>query len=118
MAIQVDILTPRNQQGGPWNPSVMVSSISSGVEFEVLGYSTVVAQIDTPLDSAAAGTITLQCSQDGLTWHPIPGGAVTYTASGVQAKVDVEGLRFIRYQVTTTSGAVEYMVTVTGVRNV
>lgn len=118
MAIQVDILAARNQQGAPWNPAVIKSSISSGVEYEVLGYSTVVAQIDTPLDSAAAGTITLQCSQDGATWYDIPGGAVSYTTTGVKAAVNVEGLRYIRYQVTITSGTVEYFVTVLGVKNV
>jgi len=118
MAIQVDILAPTSPNYGPWNPAVMVSSIDSGVVFDVLGYSTIVAQIDTPLDAAAAGTITLQCSQDGNNWYAIPGGAVTYTAAGVQAAVNVEGLRFVRYQVTTTSGTVEYAVTVLGVRNV
>jgi hypothetical protein len=66
----------------------------------------------------AAGTITLQCSQDGCTYYNFPAGAITYAATGIQAAVNVEGLVFIRYQITATSGTVEYMLTVSGVANV
>jgi hypothetical protein len=118
MAIKVDILTPQGDSGQAFNPTVMLSSIVSGYTYKIQGYSAVIAQIDAPIDSAAAGTITLQCSQDGCTWYNFPSGAITYAATGVQASVNVEGLIFIRYQVTTTSGTVEYMLTVTGVANV
>ncbi len=118
MGIRVDILTPQGDSGQAFNPTVMLSSIVSGYTYKVQGYSSVVAQIDAPIDAAAAGTITLQCSQDGCTFYNFPAGAITYTATGIQAAVNVEGLIFIRYQVTTTSGTVEYMLTVTGVANV
>jgi len=117
MATRVDILAPRNTTTA-WNPAIIKTDISSGIEYEVIGYSAIIAQIDFPLDAAAAGTITLQCSQDGSNWYNFPGGAITYTAGGVQASVNVEGLRYVRYQVTTTSGTVEYLVTVLGVANV
>ena len=65
--------------------------------------------------SAIAGTITLQVSLNGNTFFDVPGGAVTYTTTGVQQAVNIEGVRFVRYQVTTTSGTVEVMLTVTGV---
>ena len=118
MAIRVDILTPQGSNGQAFNPTTMLSSISSGITYKVQGYSSVVAQIDAPVDSAAAGAITLQCSQDGNTWYNFPAGAISYTATGVQAAVNVEGLAFIRYQITGTSGTVEYMLTVAGVMNV
>lgn len=118
MAIRVDILTPVGSDGTAFNPTAMLSSIPSGLTYKVAGYSAVIAQIDAPVDAAAAGTITLQCSQDGCTYSNFPNGAITYTAVGVQAKVNVEGIVFIRYQVTATSGTVEYMLTVTGVMNV
>jgi len=118
MGIRVDILTPQGDSGQAFNPTVMLSSIVSGYTYKIQGYSAVVAQIDAPIDAAAAGTITLQCSQDGCTFYNFPAGAITYTATGVQAAVNVEGLVFIRYQVTATSGTVEYMLTVCGVANV
>lgn len=118
MAIRVDILTPVGSDGTAFNPTAMLSSIVSGLTYKVQGYSAVIAQIDTPIDAAAAGTITLQCSQDGCTFYNFPTGTITYTAAGVQAAVNVEGLAFIRYQITATSGTVEYMLTVTGVMNV
>jgi len=118
MAIRVDILTPNGTDGNAFNPTTLLSSISSGITYKVQGYSAVIAQIDTPVDAAAAGTITLQCSQDGYSWYNFPSGAITYTATGIQAAVNVEGLVFIRYQVTTISGTVEYMLTVSGVANV
>jgi len=118
MAIKVDILLPQGDNGQAFNPTVMLSSIVSGITYKVQGYSSVVAQIDAPVDAAAAGTITLQCSQDGCTWYAFPGTSITYTATGVQAKVNVEGMIYIRYQVTATSGTVEYMLTVSGVMNV
>ena len=118
MAIRVDILVPIGSDGPAFNPTAMLSSINSGITYKVQGYSAVVAQIDAPIDAAAAGTITLQCSQDGCSWYNFPAGAITYAATGIQAAVNVEGLVFIRYQVTTISGTVEYMLTVTGVANV
>lgn len=117
MAIQVDIL-PALGDGTNFNPARMLSSISSGITYNVAGYSAIIAQIDAPIDSAIAGTVTLQCSQDGATFYNFPSGAITYTATGVQASVNVEGLVWVRYQVTTTSGTVELMLTVAGVRNV
>lgn len=118
MAIKVEILAPNGTDATAFNPTAMLSSIVSGLTYRVAGYSAVIAQIDTPVDAAAAGTITLQCSQDGCTFYNFPSGAIAYTATGIQAAVNVEGLVFIRYQVTTTSGTVEYMLTVTGVANV
>jgi hypothetical protein len=120
MGIRVDILTPIGSDGPAFNPTQMLSSISSGITYKIQGYSAVIAQIDAPIDAAAAGTITLQCSQDGCSWYNLPGAGtpIEYTATGVQLAVNVEGLIFIRYQVTTTSGTVEYMLTVTGVANV
>lgn len=118
MAIRVDILTANGANGAAFNPTAMLSSIVSGLTYKVQGYSAVIAQIDTPIDAAAAGTITLQCSQDGCTFHNFPSGAITYTAAGVQAAVNVEGLAFVRYQITATSGTVEYLLTVSGVMNV
>lgn len=118
MAISVEILRPVGTDANAFNPTTMLTSIVSGITYNVAGYSAIVAQIDTPVDAAAAGTVTLQCSLDGCSWYNFPSGAITYTASGVQAAVNVEGLVFVRYQVTTTSGTVEYMLTVAGVRNV
>jgi len=118
MAIRVDILTPNGSDGNAFNPTVMLSSIVSGYTYKVQGYSAIIAQIDAPIDAAAAGTITLQCSQDGCTFYNFPSGAITYTSTGIQASVNVEGLVFVRYQMTTTSGTVEYMLTVSGVANV
>jgi hypothetical protein len=118
MAVRVEILTPIGSDGNAFNPTTMLTSIPSGITYNVAGYSAIIAQIDTPVDTAAAGTVTLQCSLDGANFYDFPSGAITYTASGVQAAVNVEGLIFVRYQVTTTSGTVEYMLTVTGVANV
>jgi hypothetical protein len=115
MAIKVDILTPLGYQDS--SPVAISSAIASNVTFNVQGYSAVVLQIDTPNDAAAAGTLTLQCSQTGAAWHDFPAGAVSYTSAGVKAAVNVEGLVFVRVQVTTTSGTVEYAVTMTGVRD-
>lgn len=117
MATEVDILAAQSD-GTAFNPARLSSAISSGITYNVGGYSAIIAQIDTPLDSAAAGTITLQCSLDGANFYNFPSGAITYTTTGVQAAVNVEGLVYVRYQVTSTSGTVEYMVTVTGVRYV
>ncbi len=116
MAIRVDILTPVGFDGA-YNPVAISSAIASNVRYNVQGYSAVVLQIDTPNDAAAAGTLSLQCSLDGATWYDFPSGAITYTTAGVKPAVNVEGLVFVRVQVTTTSGTVEYSVTVAGVRD-
>ena len=111
----VDLLFPINTAHTGFDPAVMISSISSGLTYNVSGYTKIVTQIDAPIDAAIAGTITLQVSLNGNTFFDVPGGAVTYTATGVQQAVNIEGVRFVRYQVTTTSGTVELMLTVTGV---
>jgi hypothetical protein len=119
MAIRVDILTPINttgQNGG--TVGTVYSAINSGAVYSVAGYSSIVVQIDCVLDAAIAGTVTLQASLDAVTWHNFPSGAITYTAVGIQAAVNVEGLRYVRVQYTTLSGTVEVMLTVSGVANV
>ena len=118
MATRIDILAPVGAPTSTWNPATMLSSIGSGLVYDVTGYARIVAQLDTPVDSALAGTVTLQCSLNGQFWYDIPSGAVSYTTSGVTQAVGVEGLRFIRYQVTTTSGTVELDLTVTGIMDV
>ena len=72
--------------------------VYGGITYKVQGYSAVIAQIDAPIDAAAAGTITLQCSQDGCTFYNFPSGAITYATTGIQAAVNVEGLVFVRYR--------------------
>lgn len=119
MAIRVDILQPINttgQNGG--TVGTVYSAINSGAVYNVAGYSAIVVQVDTMLDAAMAGTVTLQASLDQVTWHNFPSGAITYAAVGIQSAVNVEGLRYVRVQYTTTSGTVEVMLTVTGVANV
>jgi len=111
----VDLLFPINTNTSGFDPAAMLTSISSGLVYNVSGYTKIVTQIDTPVDSAIAGTVTLQVSNNGNFWYDVPGGAVTYTATGVQQAVNIEGVRFVRYQVTTTSGTVELNLTVTGV---
>lgn len=111
----VDLLYPINTAHTGFDPSVMLSSISSGLTYNVTNYTKIVTQIDTPLDAALAGTISLQVSLNGNFFFDVPGGAVTYTATGVQQAVNIEGVRFVRYQITTTSGTVECNLTVTGV---
>jgi hypothetical protein len=118
MATRVDLLFPINTSSPGFDPAVMLSSINSGLIYNVAGYTKIVAQIDTPLDAALAGTITVQCSQTGNTWYDIPGGPTTYTAAGVQQAINIEGLRFVRYQFTATSGTVEVAMTLTGVLDV
>ena len=115
MAIKVDILSPINDGGANFNPALFVSSIQGGLTYDVAGYSAIVSQLENPIDAAWAGTITLQCSLDGQTFFNFP-TAITYTANGVNQSVNVEGLRFVRYQVTTTSGTVEFRATVSGVK--
>ena len=111
----VDLLFPVNTPHTGFDPAAMLTSITSGLTYNVSGYSTIVTQIDTPIDAALAGTITLQCSLNGNFFYDLPAGAVTYTATGVQQVVNVEGIRFVRYQITTTSGTVECNLTVTGI---
>jgi len=115
MATRIDILAPVGQPSGTFNAATMLSSIASGLVYDVTGYARIVSQIDTPLDSALAGTVTLQCSLNGQTWYNIPSGAVSYTSSGVNQAVGVEGLRFVRFQFTATSGVVEIDLTVVGI---
>ena len=119
MAIRVDILNPINttgQNGG--TIGTVYSAINSGAVYRVAGYSSIVIQIDTLADAAMAGTVTLQASLDAVTFHNFPSGAITYTAVGIQAAVNVEGLQYVRVQYTTLSGTVEVMLTVSGVANV
>ena len=118
MAIRVDILQPINSTSNSTEPGLMSSTVSSGLTYNVLGYSSIVAQIDTPYASALAGTVTLQCSQNGQYWYNFPSGAITYTTNGVQAAVNVEGLVFVKFAVTATTGTVDVQLTVTGVANV
>ena len=55
------ILTPINTpDGGTFNPSQVLSSINSGLVYDVLEYATIRAQIDFPLDTTIAGTISVQ----------------------------------------------------------
>ena len=115
MAQRTDILRPLNTNGvNQFDPAAMLSSISSGLVYDVTGYSSITPQVSAPLDAAAAGVITVQCSQDLETWSNMPGGQVQFTSVGVKPNITVEGLRYIRFQVTTTSGVVEYKLTVIG----
>lgn len=111
----VDLLFPINTAHTGFDPAAMLTSITSGLTYNVSGYTKIVTQIDTPIDAALAGTISLQVSNNGNVFYDVPGGAVTYTSTGVQQAVNIEGVRFVRYQITTTSGTVECMLTVTGV---
>lgn len=113
MAQRTDIIRPINTNGvEQFDPAAMLSSISSGLVYDVTGYSSITPQISAPLDAAAAGTITVQCSQDLETWSDLPGGQVQYTTVGVKPNLTVEGLRYVRFQVTSTSGVVEFKLVV------
>ena len=118
MAIRVDTLYPIGTDGQAFNPSTVYSAINSGAVYEVSNYSAIIIQVDCPLDASLAGTMTVQVSLDRNTWYDFPSGAVTYTSTGIKPAINVEGLRFVRVQYTTTSGTVEVMLTVCGVVNV
>ena len=118
MPIRVDILQAISSTQNSTEQALMSSTVGSALLYRVQGYSAIIAQIDTPRASALAGTITLQCSQDGQTWYNFPSGAITYTTNGVQAAVNVEGLAYVKYAVTATTGTVDVLLTVGGVANV
>lgn len=118
MAIRVDILAPIVSTSNTTEPGLMSSTVGSELPYSVLGYSAIIAQIDTPYAAALTGTITLQCSQNGVYWYNFPPGAITYTSNGVQAAVNVEGLAFVKFRVTATTGTVDVVLTVSGVANV
>ena len=109
------ILTPINTpEGGTFNPSQVLSSINSGLVYDVLEYATIRAQIDFPLDASIAGTISVQGSNDGESWSAMPQGAIDYSSGGLKEPIYVAGIRYVRFQVTATSGSVEFRLTVTG----
>lgn len=118
MSIRVDILTPLSSTENTTQPGLMRSTVGSNLVYQVQGYSSIVAQIETPYASSLTGTITLQCSQNGTAWANFPSGAITYTANGIQAAVNVEGLIYVKYQVTATTGTNDVLLTVSGVANV
>jgi len=116
MPTVVSQLFPTNTDGQAFNPTTLYSANASGVVYKVEGYSSIVVQLDIPVDAAFAGTITLQISLDGNTFYDFPSGAVTYTSAGLKPALNVEGIRFVRLQFTTTSGTVEVLVNMTGVQ--
>jgi hypothetical protein len=118
MAIKVDVLYPTGTDGQGFNPSTVYSAINSGATYDVTGYSSIVVQVDCPVDAALAGTLTVQASLDNHNWYDFPAAAISYTTVGLKPAINVEGVRFVRVQFTTTSGTVEVMLTICGVLNV
>ena len=44
----------------------------------------------------------------------MPQGAIDYSSGGLKEPIYVAGIRYVRFQVTATSGSVEFRITVTG----
>ena len=69
MPTTTDLLIPINTaEGLAFNTTAILSSINSGLVYDVSRYSMIRAQIDSPLDSVAKGTVSVQGSNDGATW--------------------------------------------------
>ena len=49
-----------------------------------------------------AGVITLEQSIDGVTWYALDDGAVTYTGETLSGRIALNGIRIVRFRVSTT----------------
>jgi hypothetical protein len=78
-----------------------------------LGESTYIAAQAVPRGGAAwptSAVVTLELSIDGRNYVAVPAGAVTYTAIGVgSGQVDVRGILFARFRISTVSASATYI---------
>ena len=79
-----------------------LSSLSNSVTFNTDRLDVISIQGDstgTTLWTTAVATVTI--SNNGDAWYAVQAGAVTLTAPGITAKIDVSAVRFVRVQTTT-----------------
>jgi hypothetical protein len=67
--------------------------------------------------SWASGVITVECSNDGRVWQTIPSyilSASTITADGISNLMDLSGVMFLRFRVTTSESTLMVRITFCG----